>query len=114
MIKKWRKKIWDWFTVTDLRIHLAHLLLVLVGTLAPAGLAYWAWSSLILTIVVGNMFAEVWFVFMSCRKVADYIGHKAKGHDMDSIWIDGLGDLAGPLAVRVAWWAGLLTILFGG
>lgn len=113
-LKEWRKNGWNWLTATDARTHISHFLLVTIGTALPALCAQALWHSLALSVVVGNLVAEVWMYFFVGREVADYIGHKVKGHDMDRTWSDGLGDLAGPLFVRSAWWAALLTIMFGG
>jgi hypothetical protein len=117
MINEWRKKIWDWCTATDFRTHISHLLLILFGTVLPALCVQTLWHNLALSVVAGNLFCEWWMYFFAGREVADYIGHKNRAkvvEEMDRTWLDGLGDLAGPVFVRTAWWAGLLTLLFGG
>jgi hypothetical protein len=116
-LKKWKKKGWDWSTATDFRTHVAHLLLLAAGTGIPALIIHWIWYSRNLTVVSGNLICEAWIYFMVGREVADFIGKKAKSlvaEDMDHTWKDGLGDLAGPLFVRAAWWAALVTLLLGG
>lgn len=110
-----KKRLWAWITKTDARTHIAHTALVLVGSALPSVLAYWAWGSLMLAAIVGNIFAEVWLLFMGSREVADYIRRKFKAviaEDMDKTWLDGLGDLAGPIGNRLFWWTFLITIIF--
>jgi len=108
------EKIQDWFTASNFRTHIAHLVIVVLGTIIPALLVHIVWHSLTITIVAGNVMAELWMYAMGGREVVSYMASKAKGADMDNTWLDGLGDMVGPVFVRVAWWAGLLTILFGG
>ena len=91
----------------------AHLFLVLAGCLIPALPFYWLFG-FPFAVLAFFALSEVWFDFMLARDVLDYCKHKAEGHDIDHTWQDGLGDLAGPFAVRMAGWLGLLWLIFGG
>ena len=111
-LKKMRRDIWLACTASDEASWWAHLVLVGGGSGFPALVAWglWSWQ---LAIVVGFAVSELFFDFMLAREVVDYLKHKAKGNSMKKTKRDGIGDIVGPLLVRLFWWGMLIFLLRG-
>lgn len=114
-IRKWRSQIWKALTVNDEVTWMAHLMLVVFGSLLPGILAALVWSSLTVGVVIGFLFSELWLLFMSGREVVDYFKHKKAGDEPKVFIRDGIGDLVGPLINHLLWWGGLIAVIvYGG
>lgn len=114
------KKFWAWLKKTinematdDPTSWFSHWTLVGFTTIIPAGIVSWP-CGITWGIITGNITAELWAYFFVGREVSNYIMHKAKGDDMKRFTLDGVMDLVGPLAWRVIWWFGLISLIVGG
>jgi hypothetical protein len=110
-----RRKAWKFLSGGKIVSAISHLVLVVAGSLGPAYLAYAIFGK-VWAILTYFIFSEGWLLFMSGREVADYFKKKAKAQvveDIDETWLDGWGDLAGPVLNRVVAYIGLLWLIFG-